>query len=115
MSGGPYICPGCGKECRAEFGLTNHMNRCSKLSQSKSKLHTPKDTDMAHKKASKFNAFVIDPEKVAILLDFNFAEVLSEFILTTGCDNKAIMAFGHQLSRIDEEFDDREYNEGDSE
>jgi len=48
-------------------------------------------------------AFNIDIDRIHMDVDINFAIALSEFILNAGCDNKAIMAFAHNLNKLDAE------------
>ena len=45
-------------------------------------------------------AFLILGEHVPLLLDLNFASALASHILRHGSDNKAILAFGHQLAKV---------------
>jgi len=39
-------------------------------------------------------------EHLPILLDLNFAAALADHILTNGSENRAILAFGHQLAKM---------------
>jgi len=45
-------------------------------------------------------AFLILGEHVPLLLDLNFASALADHILKHGSENKAILAFGHQLAKV---------------
>lgn len=47
-------------------------------------------------------AFLVMTDHIPLLIDINFAIALGEHILDTGSDNKAIMAFAHQLKKLDD-------------
>ncbi len=46
-----------------------------------------------------FGAFYVMMDHVPIFLDLNFCAALADHILTHGSDNRAILAFGHQLQK----------------
>lgn len=50
-----------------------------------------------------FGAFFIMSDHIPILLDIDFCLALSAHILENGSSNSAIMAFAHQLSKLDGE------------
>jgi hypothetical protein len=47
-------------------------------------------------------AFTVMSDHIPILIDINFAIALGDHILENGSDNKAILAFGHQLKKLDD-------------
>jgi hypothetical protein len=50
-----------------------------------------------------FGAFLVMADYVPILLDVNFCIALGSHILEHGSSNSAIMAFAHQLQKLDED------------
>ena len=123
-------CPYCNKSCSSRSGLTNHVKTCTKKSVGVETQTTDlRDVDprsrstelpqssgpapSAPRTAAKsvpnpkpgngpafdIGAFLI-LEHLMIMLDLNFAAALAGHILTHGSDNKAILAFGHQLAKV---------------
>lgn len=125
-------CPYCNKSCRSGSGLTNHVKTCPKkligvetqtadlrdvdprsnAEFSRSSGSTPSVSKTVTKPVPKskpsngpafdIGAFLI-LEHLMIMLDLNFAAALAEHILTRGSDNKAILAFGHQLAKVSDD------------
>ena len=121
-------CPYCNKSCSSQSGMTNHIKRAhptgtetqmedprdidprgqssepARHSRSTS-TPTPTPTSPAPKQKSTgsgpfdIGAFLIFGEHIPIMLDLNFAAALSDHILKHGSDNRAVLAFGHQLSK----------------
>ncbi len=54
------------------------------------------------KNGGNIGAFQIISDHILVFLDVNFAVALAEQILANGSDNRAIMAFAHQLKKLDE-------------
>ena len=48
-------------------------------------------------------AFFMMPDYIPVILDINFCIALGNHILEHGSTNKAILAFGHQCRKLDEE------------
>lgn len=117
-------CPYCNKSCRSTSGLTNHVKSCPKKSVGMEPQRADlRDVDpRGHSiEPPKSNRPIISPPKLKpngsifdigafwvfehlmIMLDLNFAAALAEHILTHGSNNKAILAFGHQLAKISED------------
>lgn len=111
-------CPYCNKSCSSQPGLTNHLKAC-KSTNAEPAMTDPDPRDIDPRKlpesprprasssppkktngpAFDIGAFLI-LEHLMIMLDLNFAAALAEHILTHGSENKAILAFGHQLTKV---------------
>ena len=124
------VCRFCGKTVKSKSGLTNHEKICSKApnNQKESNMHmatssNPYDHDLDERdvrdacddepgqerktkspKANPFNfmgAFVMMPDYIPMFLDVDFCVALGNHILEHGSPNSAIMAFAHQLNKLD--------------
>jgi hypothetical protein len=92
-----YTCTRCGKKCKSRFGLTNHQKSCTAP-------ECPEDVRVARGEDSSIGAFHIAQEHVCVLLDLNFCAALGQFILDQDSENKAILAFGHRVAQIAEDY-----------
>ncbi|MCK9557982.1 MAG: hypothetical protein M0R50_08090 [Candidatus Cloacimonetes bacterium] len=125
------ICQYCGKAAKSKSGLTLHEKTCDKRTcdkkeEAKVNVSTPNpyspddreyderdecdERDERHEKpngkqakASPFSigAFLVMTDYIPILLDVDFCIALSNYILEHGSPNSAIMAFAHQLNKLD--------------
>ena len=115
-------CPYCNKFCNSKSGLTNHMKSCHVVAEPgviDPRDINPYDTEepmvvRPEQKPSRttptpksaagnpfnFGAFAILADHLPLFLDLNFAAALSEHILKHGSENKAVLAFGHQLAKV---------------
>jgi len=118
---GELVCDKCGKECKTNFGLTNHMKACKGNGKTSDpvvadsgtvSLDRDADTDPRYAKPQptkqkpipggepfSIGAFYILADHMPLLLDINFADALGDHILNNGSSNRAILAFGHQLKK----------------
>lgn len=92
-----YACPNCGKVCQRKYGLTNHMKSCNAPNRKGEEVIRPGENN-------DIGAFLIAQEHVCVLLDLNFCAALGQFILDQDSDNKAILAFGHRLAKLADNY-----------
>ena len=116
------VCRYCGKQAKSKSGLTNHEKICPQASnsevttvvsaaptQSQANYERPErnhgtNGSKPSPKAGpfQFGAFLVMADYVPILLDVDFCIALGNFILEHGSSNSAIMAFAHQLNKLDD-------------
>ena len=109
-------CKFCGRVVKSKSGLTNHEKICPKAT-SKEGMTMPSTATMSapaparperterngSRNPFQFGAFLVMTDYVPVLLDVNFCIVLGNHILEHGSNNSAIMAFAHQLQKLDED------------
>jgi hypothetical protein len=124
------VCQYCGKQAKSKSGLTLHEKTCDKKTTNveETKVNTSitnsdddiedeeeyareykqqyNDREKSNDKQAKMNpfqfgAFFIMADHVPILLDVDFCIALGNYILEHGSPNSAIMAFAHQLNKLD--------------
>lgn len=120
-------CVFCHRTFNKKFGLRNHLRSCPEAPKSadldqayhaglrngKEKkeviprtVNTTREEPRPRKNQSELaeilGAFTVLADHIPLLLDINFAITLADHILEHGSDNRAIMAFAHQLKRLDE-------------
>ena len=124
-------CKYCNKPVKSKSGLTNHEKICpsregadmsvtsSQTVDTRPTSYYPdpmERTDRAPERKNngpkpskpnpfQFGAFLVMADYVPILLDVDFCIALGDHILTNGSPNSAIMAFAHQLKKLDAESD----------
>ena len=110
-------CRYCGKQCKTNFGLTNHLKTCKKKPADS---EDPRDQDPRYQERApkprpevssppaavmpSGDAFYISTEHYPVWIHIDFAAALAEHILTNGSQNKAILAFGHQLKKASGDY-----------
>ena len=105
-------CRHCGKQCKTNFGLTNHLKTCKKKPVNTDDLRDqdPRYQERAPRPKNEAtsppaavmptgDAFHIAVDYYPIWIHIDFAAALGEHILSNGSQNKAILAFGHQLKK----------------
>jgi hypothetical protein len=113
-------CKFCGKAVKSKSGLTNHEKICPEATTTIPEVTTMQSSAVASvpmrqprperperngavKNPFQFGAFLVMADYVPILLDVNFCIALGDHILEHGSNNSAIMAFAHQLKKLDED------------
>jgi hypothetical protein len=120
-------CKFCGKPAKSKSGLTNHEKICKLANNSEvspvvsaAPVSSTNPYDRTVERAPErhnsngskapssrpgfqFGAFLVMTDYIPILLDVDFCIALGNFILEHGSANSAIMAFAHQLNKLDDE------------
>ena len=125
-------CRFCGKPAKSKSGLTNHEKICPKANNKVAGATVPASdtnpydrvperiTDRSQDRPQErnhngskpsgpkagpfqFGAFLVMADYVPILLDVDFCIALGNHILEHGSPNSAVMAFAHQLKKLDDE------------
>jgi hypothetical protein len=114
-------CQFCGRPAKSKSGLTNHEKTCQKRpaqiegdmeevdrfdDHNEEPVQERQERKSVGSKVSKsnpfqFGAFLVMADYIPILLDVDFCIALGNHILEHGSSNSAIMAFAHQLNKLD--------------
>ncbi len=114
-------CQFCGRLAKSQSGLTNHEKTCKQRpAQTGEDMNVEvdrfddRDEPMPERQERKttgskpaksnpfqFGAFLVMADYIPILLDVDFCIALGNHILEHGSPNSAIMAFAHQLNKLD--------------
>jgi hypothetical protein len=91
------------------YGKTSSEQASMRTSRAPSKMEATQDhthsngSSKPSKNPFQFGAFLVMADYVPILLDVDFCIALGDHILEHGSPNSAIMAFAHQLNKLDAE------------
>ena len=88
----------------ARVPQTNHRDRMpDRTERTGERTNGQKPQANGQKSPFEIGAFFMMPDYIPVILDINFCIALGNHILEHGSTNKAILAFGHQCRKLDEE------------